>query len=397
MHSFEYYSPTKIVFGKDAEQRVSEGVREFGGNRVLIVCYGDPNNSTEAKVLTRIKKNFKDNGIEYEIFDGVVPNPTLSHVVKGVKKASDFGADFFLAVGGGSVIDTAKSIAVGAANPETDIWKFFSYEEKLEKTLPVGVILTIAASGSETSGAAILTREEDQDKKGLYTDVIRPKIAYMNPELTYTLPKRQISYGIADIMMHTMDRYFTCQLGNELTDEFAEAVLRVMIKNGPIMLENPTDYSAASEIMWCGTMSHNGITGLGGLNDFAPHLLGAPLSGVYNIPHAPTLTAVWGDWAKYVFEENPSRFAQFGRNVFGDTNNYDSDIDAAKAAINITVDFFKDLGMPTCFSELGIGVISEEELQVLTSLCPESGEPTMGTFKVLDKNDIYNIFKMANR
>ena len=286
----------------------------------------------------------EDEGISYITLGGVKPNPVLSFAREGTKKAIEDGIDFILAVGGGSVIDTAKAIAHGTANPDIDIWSFWTGEAALEKSLPVGVVLTLSAAGSEMSNSAVITNEEIKSKRGLSTDFNRPRFALMNPELTYTLPKYQIMCGIVDIMMHTLDRFFTSVLGNEFTDEIAAALLRVMIRNGPVALENPRDYHAMSEIMWCGSLSHNGLTGLGGAQDFATHQLGHELSAMFDVAHGASLSTMWGSWAKYCFSQNPERFAQFGRMVWGITG--DNAEEVGMAAIDRTVEFFASVGAP---------------------------------------------------
>ena len=259
----------------------------------------------------------------------------------------------------------------------------------------MGVVLTLSAAGSETSNSAVITNDETHTKRGLSTDFNRPRFALMNPELTYSLPKYQIMCGIVDIMMHTMDRYFTSDLGNELTDEIAESLLRVMIKNGPVALENPRDYHAMSEIMWCGSLSHNGLTGLGGKQDFATHSLGHELSAKFDVAHGASLSTMWGSWARYCFPENPERFAQFGRKVWGITEGSIEEV--GKAAIDRTVEFFASVGAPTCFTELGIGVQPEEVIHEMSDRCMFYGKRTVGSFKVLNRDDAYQIYTMANR
>ena len=393
LNSFTFYSPTKVIFGKDAELNAAKEIKEFGGTKVIIVYGGG--SVVRSGLLERITKQLDDEGIPYTTLGGVKPNPRLSLAREGVKQAIENGVDFVLAVGGGSVIDTAKAIAHGTANPEIDIWSFWTREAVLEKSLPVGVVLTLSAAGSETSNSAVITNDESHNKRGLATDFNRPRFALMNPELTYSLPKYQIMCGIVDIMMHTMDRYFTSDLGNELTDEIAESLLRVMIKNGPVALENPRDYHAMSEIMWCGSLSHNGLTGLGGKQDFATHALGHELSGKFDVAHGASLSTMWGSWARYCFPQNPERFAQFGRKVWGITEGSIEEI--GRAAIDRTVEFFASVGAPTSFTELGIGVQPEEVIQEMSDRCVFYGKRTVGTFKALNRDDVYQIYTMANK
>ena len=392
MNSFEFFSPTKVIFGKDVELTTAKEIKKFGGSRVMIVYGGG--SVLKSGLLDKIKQLLKDAGLTFTVFGGVHPNPLLSFAKVGVKQAIEFGADFILAVGGGSVIDTAKGIAIGAANPQKDIWLFWEKKAVAEKSFPVGVVLTISAAGSETSDSAVLTNDETGSKRGLSTELNRPKFAVMNPELTYTLPKYQIVCGIVDIMMHTLDRYFTQTEGNELTDEIAEALLRVVIKNGKIAVKNPCDYQAMSEIMWCGSISHNELTGLGADTDFAPHQLGHELSGKFDVAHGASISTIWGCWAKYSYLAKPERFARFAKQVWGIEKS--SIEESALAAIEKTVSYFASIGAPTCFTELGIGVQSEEILFELADRCVFYGSRTVGHFKVLNRDDVYQIYKMAN-
>lgn len=393
MKSFQFFSPTKVIFGKDAELTTAEEIKKFGGSRVMIVYGGG--SVVKSGLLDKIEQLLKKEGLPFTVLGGVQPNPRLSLAKAGVKQATQFGADFILAVGGGSVIDTAKGLALGVANPQTDIWLYWTKEIVAKKSIPVGVVLTISAAGSETSDSAVITDDESGSKRGLSTELNRPKFAVMNPELTYTLPKYQILCGIVDIMMHTLDRYFTLTDGNELTDEIAEALLRVVIKNGEIALKNPCDYQAMSELMWCGSISHNGLTGLGAAIDFAVHQLGHELSGKFDVAHAASLSAIWGSWARYCYSARPERFTRFAQKVWGIEKS--SIEETACVAIEKTVSYFASIGMPTCFTEIGIGVQSETILRELADRCTFYGKRTVGQFKVLDREDAYQIYKLANR
>ena len=395
MKEFEFYSPTRVIFGKDSESKLTEAIKWAGGSRVLIVYGGS--SAIKSGLIGRTKDKLDEAGIAYEEIGGVKANPLLSLARTGVKKALDFKADLVLAIGGGSAIDTAKAIAIGAANEDKDIWDVFWLGKEIPaKALPVGVILTISAAGSETSNSAVLTNDETLRKSGINCDGNRPKFAIMNPELTYTLPHNQISNGVADIMMHTLDRYFTISLGNDFTDAIAEALLRTVMKQGPVWLKDPTNYHAASEIMWCGSVSHNHMTGLGGISDFSVHQLSMPLSGVYDAAHGAALTTVWGDWAKYVMDVNPERFAKLGREIFGISENIPAK-EAAIETIEMMIDFFKSIDMPTDFTSLGIGVVSDEVLQDFADRCSYNGGRVVGNFRPIDRDDMYNIYVMANR
>jgi alcohol dehydrogenase YqhD (iron-dependent ADH family) len=397
MQAFTQYSPTEIVFGPGTEEQCAALVKKSGGTRALIV-FGE-GSVVRSGLLDKITGQLYENGIEYLKYGGATPNPHLSFAREGVKAAVSFAADFILAIGGGSAIDAAKAIAHGAKNPGTDIWKFWLREEPLLKSLPVGVILTISAAGSETSSSAVLTNTETGTKRGLGTDFNRPRFAVMNPELTYSLPKYHIACGIADIMMHTMDRYFTpeCNEGkpNELTDELAEALLRVVIRNGITAMEKPNDYLAQSEIMWAGSLSHNGLTGLGRTMDFSVHQLGHELGGRFDVAHGASLAAMWGAWAEYCLPTNPARFARYARKVWGVTSGDDNT--AAKEGIASTQAYFKSIGMPTCFTELGIGTQNDEVIGQLADSCVHYGKRLVGSFRPLNKEDIRAIYQIANK
>ncbi len=304
MQSFTYHVPTEIVFGKEAQLQTAAEIKKYGGSRVLLVSGG--HSAERSGLLAQLRTQLTEAGLAVESFGGVQPNPRVDHAREGVRRAVQKKADFILAVGGGSVIDTAKAIAHGAANPGTDLWQFWLGRESVKKSLPVGVVLTIAAAGSETSDSAVLTDEESGVKRGLSTPFNRPVFAILNPQLTMTLPLFQVTCGIVDIMMHTMDRYFNPVRGNELTDALAEAVLRTAIANGRRAVADRQDYEAMSELMWCGSVSHNGLTGLGGLKDFAPHQLGHELSARFDVAHGASLSAVWGAWAAVVFDTDPA-------------------------------------------------------------------------------------------
>ncbi len=393
MQAFTYLSPTEVVFGKDTEQQTGTYVRKYGGSRVLLVYGGG--SVIRSGLLSRIRQSLEAEGCFFLEFGGAKANPTLEHARNGVKEAISAEIDFVLGIGGGSAIDTAKAIAIGAANPETDLWDFWSRKEPVTKALPAGAILTIPAAGSETSNSSVLTNSATGSKRGLGTDFNRPKFAIMNPELTFTLPVYQVACGITDIMMHTLDRYFN-PIDNELTDAIAEALLRTVIEKGRIAVKNPHDYDAMSELMWAGSLSHNGLTGLGGLGDFAVHQLGHELSAMFDIAHGASLAAVWGSWANAVQNAKPSRFARYARNVWGLSGQDETAL--AQAGIQATVDYFSEIGMPTCFSESQeIGVQTDEVLQDLAYRCSYQRSRTIGSFKVLSEEDIYHIYKEANR
>lgn len=391
MQNFMYYSPTEIMFGKDTELKTAAEIKKWGGTKVLIVYGGG--SVVRSGLLKRVEDGLQAEGLDYVLLGGVQPNPRLSFAEKGVEIAVQENVDFILAVGGGSVIDTAKGIAHGAARPECKLWDLWTRKEPLGESLPIGCVLTIAAAGSETSDSAVLTNEEIKKKAGFATEKNRPKFAIMNPELTYTLPKYQIACGISDIMMHTLERYFIPNQKNQMTDEIAEALLRVVIENGRKALDNPYDYDAMSELMWCGSLSHNDITGLGREKDFSVHKFGHALSAKFDYAHGATLAAVWGAWAEYMYEYDVERFAHYAKKVWNVC--CEDAKEAAKEGIQKTVAYFKEIGMPTNLREIGISDISDEKLMELSLDATMNGTVKLAKIKELDVNDVFEIFKNA--
>ena len=392
MQNFVYYAPTEVVFGKGTEEKTGEEVKKWGGSRVLIVYGGG--SVKRSGLLQKVEASLDKEGIAWMEYGGVKPNPRLAFAQEGVRKALEFQADFLLAAGGGSAIDTAKAIAHGTANPKMDLWDIWTGKEALTKSLPVGVVLTISAAGSEMSDSAVLTNEAIGRKQGLSTPYNRVKFAVMNPELTATLPKYQVACGVVDILMHTLDRYFTHTKGNEMTDEIAEALLRTVVRNGRRAYEDPADYAAASELMWCGSLSHNGLTGLGADTGFAPHKLGHELSAKYDVAHGASLSAVWEAWARYVCPEEPERFARYAKKVWGIEEQ--DPVKAADAGIQATVEYFRSLDMPVSLGDLEGGVKTEEELLDMAKRCTGNDTFTVAKFKVLHQNDVLEIYRRAN-
>ena len=386
-----YEQPVKIIFGAHKIQELSTIIqKEQYKKGILVTTTHFIKNGFAGQLLDDKKNHLAD------IFAGFSPNPDVEEVNRLGEHVRKEKIDFIIALGGGSVIDTSKAVAHGTANPDTDIWEFWSKKQTVKKSLPVGVVLTLAAAGSETSDSAVLTNEETKIKRGLSTDFNRPAFAIMNPELTYTLPKYQVGCGIVDIMMHTLDRYFTQTENNELTDEIAEGLLRTVIRNGAVAIKDSQDYNAMSEIMWAGSLSHNGITGLGAEKDFAVHQLGHELSAKFDIAHGASLSAVWGAWAAYVYDAKPSRFAQYARRVWNVEEA--DDVKAAQEGIRKTVTYFASLNMPTSFREAKeIGSKTDEEVKQMAHGCSYEGTRTIGSFKVCDENDIYEIYKLANK
>ena len=390
MQNFVQYTPTEIIFGKDTELKVGECVKKWGGTKAMIVYGGG--SAVRSGLIQRIEESLAEAGVEYTHLSGVKPNPRLSLAEEGVKKALVEKVDFVLGVGGGSSIDTAKAIAHGVGRPDCKLWDVFMKKVPLGKSLPIGCVLTIAAAGSETSGSAVLTNEEINRKDSLSSELNRPKFAIMNPELTYTLPKYQIGCGVVDIMMHTLERYFIPDQKNQMTDEIAEALLRVTVENGRKAMKDSYDYDAMSEIMWCGSLSHNDITGLGrGAKDFSVHKFGHALSMKYDYAHGATLSAVWGSWAEYIYTADIDRFAHYAKKVWG--VQLEDKEEAAKEGIRKTVEFFKEIEMPTTLKELGLEEVSDEELMELSMHATQNGTTKLAVIRKLDLQDVLQIFK----
>ena len=391
MHSFEYFCSTEIIFGKGAENSIAEKIRKYGGNRVMILYGGG--SAIKSGLIPKIERLLMTGGLTaLKVIGGVKPNPRVNFARQAIREAIDAKINFVLAVGGGSVIDTAKAVALGAANPTAEIWDHWLKKINLEKSLPVGVVLTIAAAGSETSDSAVLTDEESGKKAGSITP--RPVFAIMNPEFALTVPHYPLICGIADIIMHTLERYFSKIEGNEFTDMVAESLIKNVMAQSKALLKNPQDLHAMSEIMWCGSVSHTGFTGLGREKDFSAHKLGHELSGRYDVAHGASLTTVWASWARTVYTVKPERFANFAEKIFGITG---GTIDErANAGIDAMENYFRELGTPTNFSELGIGVQSDKELNFLANMVTSGGTKKVATFQPLDRDLVLEIYRKAN-
>ena len=296
MFNFNFYTPTRVVFGKETEYRIGKLVKNVNCKKVLL-HYGS-GSVIRSGLLGRIKESLDASGVTYVELGGVVPNPRLSLVRKGIELCRKEGVDFLLAVGGGSVIDSAKAIGYGLAN-DGDVWDFYEHTRQASACLPIGVVLTIAASGSEMSNSSVITNDETLEKRGYNNDISRPVFAVMNPEITMTLPPYQTACGCTDILMHTMERYFTNGGNMEITDAIAEGLMRTVITNAKILVDDPDNYDARAEVMWSGSLSHNGLTGCGNDGgDFASHLLEHEIGGMFDVAHGAGLAAIWGSWAR---------------------------------------------------------------------------------------------------
>ena len=391
MQGFEYYTPTKVVFGKETENQAGALVKEFKGTKVL-VHYGT-GSVKRSGLLDRVLASLDQAGIPHVELGGAVPNPRLSLVYEGIELCRKEGVDFILAVGGGSAIDSAKAIAYGVKD-EGDVWDFYAKIRVPQDALPVGVVLTLAATGSEMSNSSVITNEDGWLKRGCNCDLSRPRFAIMNPELTYTLPEYQTMSGCVDIMMHTLERWFSHEKDTELTDYLAEGVLKTVMHQAKVLLTDPENYEARSEVFWAGSLSHNGLTGCGRAGDWACHQLEHELSAAWDVAHGAGLAAVWGSWARYVYREMPERFAQFAVNVCGVTNRFSNPEQTALEGIRRMEDFFRSIGMPVSIGEMGI-TLTDEKIRELAHKCSFFGTRTIGAFKKLDEKDMEKIYRAA--
>lgn len=391
MINFEFHTPTKVIFGKNTESQVGQEIKSRGFKKVLIHYGGTylQDNGT----LDRVHKSLTDCGIGYVDLDGVVPNPRMGLVKRGVELCKKEGVDFILPIGGGSPIDSAKAIAYGLAN-DFQLEDLYMGKVTTDKIAPIGCISTIAATGSETSNSSVITIEEGWLKRSYNHDCARPLFAIMNPELTYTLPPYQTASGGADIMMHTMERYFTSTKNVDLIDRIAEGLL-VAVKEATVKAVRASDdYEARATLMWGGSLSHNGLTGTGRISDFASHKIEHEMGGMFDVTHGAGLCALWGSWARYVYNTDIARFAKFAVNVFSVPANYNNLEETALKGIEAWEDWCHKIGMPISMSELGISP-TDAQIKEMAEKCVATGNGHIGFFQKLDVNDVINIYRMA--
>ncbi len=392
MFDFQYYAPTRVVFGRGAERRTGQLLQELGVKRVLIHYGGG--SAVKSGLLDRVAASLDQEGIIHTSLGGVVPNPRLSKVREGAALAREFGAELILAVGGGSVIDSSKAIGYAVAEPDRDVWEIYDRKRTPKACLPVACVLTIAAAGSEMSNSSVITNQDTGEKRGYRNDLCRLKLAVMNPELTVTLPPYQTAAGCTDVLMHTLERYFT-QGGNmELTDQIAEGLLRTVMKNALILRDNPADYDARAEVMWASSLSHNDLTGLGADGmDFVSHGMEHELGGMFDVTHGAGLSAVWPSWARYVYRDCLPRFVKFARNVMN-VEPGASDEETALRGIAALEDFFRSIHMPVTLRELGVEP-TEEQILAMAASCAKGAGGKKGTAKLLYQADMAEIYRMA--
>ena len=392
MFNFEYYAPTRVIFGRGVEERTGALLRELGISRVLIHYGGG--SAVKSGLLGRVAASLDGVGIAHASLGGVVPNPRVSKVREGAQLAREFGAQLILAVGGGSVIDSSKAIGYAVAEPEHDVWEIYDRQRTPKACLPVACVLTIAAAGSEMSNSSVITNEDTGEKRGYRNDLCRVKLALMDPELTTTLPPYQTAAGCTDILMHTLERYFT-QGGNmELTDQIAEGLMRTVMKNALILRDDPANYDARAEVMWASSLSHNDLTGLGANGmDFVSHGMEHELGGMFDVTHGAGLSAVWPSWARYVYKDCLPRFVKFARDVM-EVEPGVSDEETALKGIAALEDFFCSIHMPVTLKELGVEPTEDQILTMAASFAKSSGGKK-GSAKVLYEADMAAIYRMA--
>ncbi len=388
MENFNFYSPTDFVFGKGTENVCGKYVKKYGGSKVLI-HYGS-GSVVRSGLLDRVKKSLEAEGIPYVELGGVQPNPRDTKIYEGIDICRKEGVDFILSVGGGSCIDSSKGIALGYYY-EGDFWDFYGTGKPVERALPIGTVLTIAAAGSEGSGASVVTKEEGMLKRDVGSDKLRPKFSILNPELTCTLPAYQTACGATDIMAHVFERYFTNTSEVEITDRLCEAVLLTMVKETPRVIADPNNYEARANIMWAGTVAHNDIVGVGRSQDWNSHKIEHELSGLYDVAHGAGLAVVMPAWMEFVYKHDVERFVKMATRVFGCELDEANPENTAKAGIKAFRQFLHDIGMPINFEELGA---KEEDIPVLVEKLG-IGEGRTGGFVSLTSADVAEIYKIA--
>jgi alcohol dehydrogenase YqhD (iron-dependent ADH family) len=389
MNTFIYNTPTKVFLGPDTEKEVGKIIKEYGYKKVLLHYGGGSIKKTG--LYDRVVKSLEEAGLDFVEMGGISPNPKVSLVRETVALCQKEKVDLILAVGGGSVIDSAKAVGVSAIS-NIDPWEFSMGRVKPTQTIPVGVILTISASGSEMSDSCVLTDEETMIKKGFNTDVIRPLFAIMNPMLTYSVSPYQTACGTTDIMMHTFERYFTHDQGFEITDNISLALLKTVYQAGKVVMKNPNDYNARANLMWASSLSHNGLTGVGRNYKMVVHALGHAVSGTYDfVHHAAGLSILFPAWAKLAYHSAVDKFAEVAYQVL-EVDRSIAPKEAALLGIERLENYFKELGMPTRFSDLGIGT---DQFELMANKYSNNGQNAITTIITVDKAKALEIFNLA--
>ena len=390
---FNFYAPTRVVFGRQSEEQLPQLLKANGATRVLIHYGGG--SARRSGLLDKVYGLLNDAGIGYVELGGVVPNPLLSKVQEGIALCRSEHVDFILAVGGGSVIDSAKAIGYGVWY-DGEVWDFWEGKAVPQSCLPIGVMLTIPAAGSEMSSSCVITKDDGLLKRGINSDLCRCKFCIMNPERTYTLPPYQTAAGATDIMMHTMERYFSKYEDMTLTDAIAEALLRTVKDCAVEVLQHPEDYRNRAQIMWAGSLAHNDLTECGTEKDFATHRLEHELSALFGVTHGAGLAALWGSWARFVMPRHLSRFVQFAVNVMGVTNDFAHPELTAERGVEAMEAFYRQIGMPTSIPELIGRPATDDEIALMVSKCSRGGSIAVGAMEVLHEAEMATVYRMAN-
>ena len=391
MLNFDFYSPARILFGRGTEGQIGELLKPHA--KKVLLHYGG-GSIKKSGLYDTVVKSLKDNGIAFVELGGVVPNPRLALAREGIELCRREGVDLILAVGGGSAIDSAKAIAMGVYY-EGDVWDIYEEGKAIEKALPVATVLTIPAAGSESSGDTVITNEEKQLKYGYGSPHLRPLLSIMNPELFFTLPKNQIANGVADMMSHVFERYFTNTVHTDLTDGLCETVLKTILKNAPAVLENPSNYDAWAEIGFAGTVAHNGLVGMGREQDWACHGMEHELSAIYDVAHGAGLAVLTPAWMEYVHKTNAQMFVQFAVNVMGVEMSFRNSEAIIQEGIARLRAFFHRMGLPGTLRELGI---DEENLSLMAKKATGAAlndENPIGGLKKLYWQDVLAIYELA--
>ena len=388
MLNFVFSNNTKIIFGKDVETQIG-GETARWGTKVLLHYGGG--HIVRSGLKERVVAALQEAGLEFVELGGVQPNPRLSLVQEGIALARQEQVDFILAVGGGSVIDSAKAIAIGVPY-DGNVWDFYAGKARAQESLPVGVVLTIPAAGSESSTSSVITNEEGWLKRGYGEVIMRPQFAFMNPELTYSLPPYQTACGVADMMAHVMERYFTNEEEVGFTDQLCEATLRSIIQEAPVAIAEPENYGARANMMWAGTIAHNDLLGTGRLGDWASHNIEHELSALYDLAHGAGLAIVFPAWMKYVYKHDPARFEQFAVRVFGVEQDFHTPERTILEGIRRLEDFFRRLGLPTTLAEANIPT---DRLAEMAAKSTANDTETLGSFVQLKQADVLEIYKLC--
>ena len=392
LKDFNFYAPTRVVFGRDAESKIGQLVANNGAHKVLIHYGGG--SAERSGLLGVVRQQLREAGIDFAELGGVVPNPLLSLVYEGISLCRRENVDFILAVGGGSVIDSSKAIGYGVGY-DGDVWDFWDGKAAPKSCLPIGAVLTIPAAGSEMSSSCVITKDEGLLKRGINSDLCRCRFCVMNPERTYTLPPYQTAAGATDIMMHTMERYFSKYEDMTLTDAIAEALLRTVRDAALVVMEHPEDYRNRAQIMWAGSLAHNDLTECGTEKDFATHRLEHELSALFGVTHGAGLAALWPSWARYVKSRHLNRFVRFAVNVMGVENDFSHPDETAEKGIRAVEDFYRKIGMPTNIHELLGREITADEIDILVDKCSRGGTITVGAMEVIDAQAMRDIYELA--